>query len=48
VQVLSASAPQFVDAVLDVLPDIRFEPMYVEGCPVSVQIQQPFDFSLQH
>jgi TonB family protein len=47
VQVLNASAPQFVDAVLDVLPDIRFEPMYVEGCPVSVQLQQPFDFSLQ-
>jgi TonB family protein len=48
VQVLRASAPQFVDAVTDVLPDIRFEPMYVEGCPVSVQIQQPFDFTLQH
>ena len=48
VQVMSTSAPQFVDAVLDVLPDIRFEPMYVEGCPVSVQLQQPFDFSLQH
>lgn len=48
VQVLNASAPQFVDAVLDVLSDIRFEPMYVEGCPVSVQMQQPFDFSLQH
>jgi TonB family protein len=47
-QALSASAPQFVDAVLDVLSDIRFEPMYVEGCPVSVQIQQPFEFSLQH
>ena len=47
VQVLNASAPQFVDAVLDVLPDIRFLPMYVEGCPVSVQLQQPFDFSLQ-
>jgi len=48
VQVLNASAPQFVDAVLDVLSDIRFEPMYVEGCPVSVQMQQPFDFSLQY
>jgi len=47
VQVMTASAPQFVDAVLDVLSDIRFEPMYVEGCPVSVQIQQPFNFSLE-
>lgn len=48
VQVLRASAPQFVDAVMDVLSDIRFQPMYVEGCPVSAQIQQPFDFNLQH
>jgi TonB family protein len=48
VQVLRASAPQFVDAVLDVLPDIRFEPMSVEGCPVAVQLQQTFNFTLEH
>jgi hypothetical protein len=44
--VLKSSAPQFINAVLDVLPDLRFAPMHVEGCPVSVLIQQPFDFHL--
>jgi TonB family protein len=44
--VISATAPQFVQAVADVLPDMRFEPLRVEGCAVSVLIQQPFNFTL--
>jgi TonB family protein len=44
--VMSSSAPQFIKAVVDVLPDLRFEPMQVEGCPAPVLVQQRFDFSL--
>jgi len=46
VAVMSSSAPQFIRAIVDVLPDLRFEPMYVEGCPVPLLTQQPFTFSL--
>jgi hypothetical protein len=46
--VMSATAPQFVQAVADVLPEMRFEPLRVEGCAVSVLIQQPFNFTLGH
>jgi len=46
VQVVSATAQQFVKAVLDALPDLRFEPLYVEGCPVPVVARMPFEFSL--
>jgi hypothetical protein len=46
---LTASAPQFADAVRDALPSLRYEPMYVEGCPTNTLIQQRFDFDLtQH
>jgi TonB family protein len=46
VQVMSSTATQFVKSVLDVLPDHRFDPLYVEGCPVPVLVQVPFEFSL--
>ena len=46
VQVISATAEQFVKAVIDALPDLRFEPLYVEGCPVPVVARMPFEFSL--
>lgn len=46
VQALSATAPQFIKAALDALPDLRFEPLYVEECPVPVLVRMPFDFSL--
>ena len=46
VQVLSATAPQFIRAALDALPDLRFEPLYAENCPVPALVRMPFDFSL--
>lgn len=46
VQVMSATAPQFLKAVLDALPDMRFEPLQVEGCPVPALVQMPFEFTL--
>ena len=46
VQVISATAEQFVKAVLDALPGLRFEPLQLEGCPVPVLARMPFDFSL--
>ena len=45
-RVISATAQQFVKAVLDVLPDFRFEPLHIEGCPVPKMVRQAFDFSL--
>jgi TonB family protein len=48
VAVLRSTAPQFIGAVVDALPNLRFDPMYVEGCAVPVLVQQPFDFSLRH
>src|SRR5262245_14036674 len=46
VQVTSATATQFVKATLDALPNLRFEPLYVEGCRVPVLVQMPFVFTL--
>lgn len=45
-QVIRATAPQFVQSVLDVLPKMRFDPLVVEGCPVGALVQMPFQFSL--
>jgi TonB family protein len=45
-QVIRATAPQFAEAVLDVLPKLRFDPLLVEGCPVGALVQMPFQFSL--
>jgi TonB family protein len=47
VAVMSATAPQFVKAVWDALPNLQFEPLRVEGCPAPVLLQAPFDFTLQ-
>ena len=47
VAVLKSSAPQFIDAVADILPYLRFDPLRVDGCPVSVLMQQPFDFNVR-
>jgi TonB family protein len=46
VQVMSATAPQFIKAVLDALPELKFDPLHVEGCPVPVLVQMPFEFRL--
>lgn len=46
-QVIRATAPQFAQAVLDVLPKLRFDPLLVEGCPVGALVQMPFQFSLK-
>ena len=45
-QVIRATAPQFAQSVLDVLPNLRFDPLLVEGCPVGALVQMPFQFSL--
>jgi TonB family protein len=46
VQVVSTTATQFVDAVLEFLPTLHFDPMTVEGCPVPVLVRMPFEFAL--
>jgi hypothetical protein len=47
IQVLGASAPQFAQAVLDVLPGIKFVPMEVEHCPVRSITNMPFQFAVR-
>lgn len=45
-QVVRATAPQFAQSVLDVLPKLRFDPLLVEGCPVGAFVRMPFSFAL--
>lgn len=46
VTVLRATTPQFVAAVVAVVPQMRFYPMKIGGCAVSVLVQMPFVFGL--
>lgn len=46
VQVQSATAAEFVESVFAALPKLRFDPLFVEGCPVRVLARMPFQFDL--
>ena len=46
VQILRPAAPQFLQAALDDLPNLRFQPLQVQGCPAPVLVQMPFNFTL--
>ena len=45
-KVLKAADPQFIQAVKDAFPNMRFTPAEVEGRKVKQLVQQPFQFSL--
>ena len=45
-QVARASATQFVEALLDVLPKYRYAPLMISGCAVPSLVQMPFIFQL--
>lgn len=44
VRLLRASAREFAAAVLDALPNWRFVPARIDGCPVPELVQMPFAF----
>jgi len=44
-KVLKSTRPEFVDAVKDVLPELRFTPAEVGGRHVKQLVQMPFSFS---
>lgn len=46
-QLLTATALPFVDAVLEVLPQYRFSPLMLSGCPVASLVQMPFKFEIR-
>ena len=46
VQVQSATAEEFVESVFETLPKLRFDPLFVEGCPVRAFERMPFRFNL--
>jgi hypothetical protein len=46
-QVEKARAIEFVEAVLDVLPEYRFSPLKIGGCPVATLVRMPFVFQLR-
>ena len=45
-QFLNATAIQFVDAVLEVLPNYRYTPLAIFGCPVATLVRVPFTFEI--
>jgi TonB family protein len=45
-KVLKSSHDQFTKAVLEALPDMRFNPALVGGRPVKQLVQMPFTFNL--
>ena len=45
-QIVQATAVSFVAAVLEVLPQHRFTPLAMDGCPVASLVMQPFDFHI--
>jgi hypothetical protein len=47
VQFIQATAVSFAAAVLDVLPQHRYSPMAIGGCPVASLALQPFEFHLR-
>jgi TonB family protein len=44
VHVIRQSRPEFGASVLETLPKLRFAPAMAGGCPVRLQVQQPFTF----
>lgn len=47
-RVVKFSHREFARAVLDELPNTRFDPAKVGGCPVKQMVQQSFNFVLHH
>ncbi|MFN2397262.1 MAG: energy transducer TonB [Gemmatimonadaceae bacterium] len=47
VKVLRANYQDFVQEVVKVLPQHRFEPGTIDGCRVKMWVQLPFDFDLR-
>ncbi|MFL5575522.1 MAG: energy transducer TonB [Gemmatimonadaceae bacterium] len=47
VHVERAEYREFVQAVLDVLPQYRFTPAELNGCPVKSLVQLPFEFRMR-
>ena len=45
-QFLTATALPFVDAVLEVLPQYRYIPLAISGCPVASLVRMPFTFEI--
>jgi TonB family protein len=48
VRFLRGSYREFADAVLQALRSYEFDPALVSGCPVSQQVQLPFEFRLEN
>jgi periplasmic protein TonB len=47
VRILRANYREFVEAVLKVLPEYRFQPATVNGCPARMYVQLPFAFAIR-
>lgn len=48
VRLLRATYLEFARAVLKVLPEWRFEPARIDGCPVMRRVQLPFSFKMRY
>lgn len=46
-QIVKVPAIQFVEAVLDVLPQYRFKPLSISGCPLASVVRMPFTFQIR-
>jgi len=46
-QFLNATATPFIDAVLEVLPQYRFSPLAIGGCPIATLARMPFNFEIR-
>jgi TonB family protein len=46
INIVRATHIQFVKSVLEVLPQMRFEPARIAGCPVAQLVSMPFEFSI--
>lgn len=46
-QLPTATATPFVTALLDVLPQHRFAPLQLNGCPVATLVREPFNFNIR-
>lgn len=47
VQVAKATALEFVESVFERLPQLRFKPMELNGCPLAEVVSMPFQFRLR-
>jgi len=46
-QIVKVPAIQFIEAVLDVLPQYRFKPLAIAGCPLASVVRMPFTFQIR-